>query len=293
MRRGIIVLFTLILLTGVVLAAQPVPQGFNGNIIVKDGANPNGKILIGYVKGIATGQAVIDNGKFDIVITDNLGLGGTVEFKIGTEKAKETFTFHSFEINVTNLTFDALDGDNPCGNGICETGECSKCAVDCGINDCNNNSRCDVEIGEDCASSPHDCGVCLYCGDGVCNNGEDCSSCSQDCGACPSPSSGGGGGGGGGGGVTTIRAINSSNSSINLLQNNTENSSDISGLSIEQLNQNNQNPETKSGITGRSIIEFAKSKPGVGVIVILAVALIFGVIKFRHKFKLPKWKKNQ
>ena len=44
----------------------------------------------------------------------------------------------------------------PCGNGICETGECSTCPQDCKRSECAGNGKCDLAVGETCANS-QDC----------------------------------------------------------------------------------------------------------------------------------------
>ena len=281
MKKGIIPIAILILLICFIFAAPSIPEGFNGNIVVKDGSNPNGKLLVGYVNGIATGQAVITTGKFDIIVTDNIGKGGKVEFYIGTQKAAETFTFDSLNVITTDLTFKTISGNSSCGDDICEIGECSTCAIDCSINDCSNNSRCDIEIGENCANAPADCGVCLYCGDGICNNGETCSTCPSDCGGCSSPSSGGGSSGGGGGSYSPLSTP---------VTNNTNNTGELSNLDINKLNEENTQSSTP-GITG-SVIEFVKSGTGIGVIVILILVLIIGVIAIKKKRTPLRWKKD-
>jgi hypothetical protein len=91
-----------------------------------------------------------------------------------------------------------------CGDLECHPEECaSGCDDDCSISDCSGNGNCDLEMGEDCLTSPSDCACqsgfscdpadsdsddmgCVNpaeCGNGSCEATEDCSSCSSDC-AC-------------------------------------------------------------------------------------------------------------
>lgn len=282
MRRIFGILVMLILLICTVSAAQSFPEGFNGKIIIGDGSSSSGKTLIGYVNGVATGSATIkEDGSFDIVVVDNTGLGGRVEFKIGTVEAEEKrFTFEGFNIITTNLTFSKIDGINSCGNGVCGTGECSTCAIDCKVNDCVNNSVCDDEIGENCANSPEDCGVCLYCGDGTCNNGETCSSCSSDCGACSTSKKSSGGGGSSSSSTVKTSSSNATQSSVVSSDDNSE----LSDLSIGSLNEKDTKADSGLGITGNSILGFAKSSVGIGAIIIFVlVGLTLGVITIKKK----------
>ncbi len=73
---------------------------------------------------------------------------------------------------------------NPCGNGSCDSGECSTCPQDCSLSQCCGRDGCNPQIGETCSS-------CL--GDCPCTSGNCCSgscqtpACSQasDCGSNP------------------------------------------------------------------------------------------------------------
>lgn len=87
-----------------------------------------------------------------------------------------------------------------CGDGYCEKDECNNCKTDCSPIDCQNNNRCDTEIGENCGNS-HDC-ICsntfecaperkkadmygcykIQCGDGFVDWGENRNSCCEDTG---------------------------------------------------------------------------------------------------------------
>ena len=54
--------------------------------------------------------------------------------------------------------------------------------IDCGVCQYCGDGVCDPT--EDCGLCPEDCGACLYCGDGLCTAGEDCFNCAGDCGTC-------------------------------------------------------------------------------------------------------------
>ena len=195
MKKISLVIIFLLLSLSLVLAAQPIPHAFEGQIISKDGSSANGKTLIAKLDGATTGQTIVNGNTFKITVIDNTGTGGTIRFFMGGEKSAESFSFNAFEVTKTNLTFNTIPAQTigKCGDGICAVEECSFCAIDCPVAKCNHNGVCDSAIGEDYVTAPNDCNSC---GDGTCNNGETCSSCSKDCGAC-STSSGGGGGGGG------------------------------------------------------------------------------------------------
>jgi hypothetical protein len=128
MKRVMMFIFSVMLLTSFVLASSP-SETFKGDII--SDISPNGMYIIGYVNGIATGKALIEDGRFEIVVTDNTGNGGKVEFYIGTEKTDGEFVFSPDETKRVTLTFNRMSGFNSCGNGVCEGGECSFCAIDC------------------------------------------------------------------------------------------------------------------------------------------------------------------
>jgi len=93
----------------------------------------------------------------------------------------------------------------------------------------------------------------------------------------PPPSSGGSpGGGGGSGGVITHPVI------INESSPNTE-------TNESQSQENKEQEKTSSGITGSTVLDFAKSGTGI-VTIIVVIVLGIGVILI--KFKAPKWKKR-
>lgn len=59
------------------------------------------------------------------------------------------------------------------------------------------------DIPENCSTCSNDCGICKFCGNGVCEpeTGETCETCAQDCGLCPIPGQEEPGGAGTGGGA--------------------------------------------------------------------------------------------
>jgi hypothetical protein len=271
MRKEIFILPILILALGIILAVST-PEAFNGNIIVKDGKIAEGKLLVGYVNGVATGSVLISNGQFDIVVQDNVGNGGEIEFYIGNEKAKETFNFDSFKVITKDLNFDTISEEEGDVNGICDIeNECSTNNVDCGINQCNSNGRCDIEIGENCANAPIDCGICPV--------QEEPTSSSDS----PSISSSSSSSGGGGGGIITTKNT-SSNATINS-GDATGLSSDISGLTTDELNKKEMENNEKGffRLTGNAISSFSKTSTGKGIFITLLIVVVLSLAYFGKK----------
>lgn len=267
------------------------PHGFYGTAKFTNGNNiPNGYLITGEVNGVISGSCTISDGEYDLVITDEKGTGGTIKFYINGEQADQTSVFSAFSVTYLNLTIaSAPVVITGCGDNICNLSECSTCSIDCSYSECNSNGRCDTEIGEACSNAPLDCGVCVYCGDNICNNGETCSTCSQDCGACPaSPSSGtsdtGGTSSGGGGGSSSSSSTRTNNTNTTETQaNNPSNNDEIK--SIEQLNEvTNSKQNIKPGITG-AVIGFVKNIPltiGIGLVAIIIVVLTAYLVKRRR-----------
>ena len=79
----------------------------------------------------------------------------------------------------------ACAGGPDCGDGACQDAveNCETCPEDCGLCVTCGDEVC--EPGETCQSCEPDCGPC--CGNGQCEPAydEDCESCADDCGACP------------------------------------------------------------------------------------------------------------
>jgi len=288
MRKEIIPFFILIILTSSVLAASVAyPHGFNGNIIIENGVSPNGELLIGYVNGVEAGRAVIQNGKFDIVVTDNLGAGGKVEFFIGGEIATETFTFHTFEVTETNLTFETISQEqNHCNNGICESGECSVCVIgDCNMSStiCINNGVCDSIIGESCSNSPTDCG---------CSSGYTCTA-----GVCLSSNPGSPGGGDNNDNSNS----GSGSGTQNLLSNNEDNEEDTFPLTTQELDEEDEKVENEKGnsftgfwkSTGDAINNVFESGNGIYAIIGGITLVVLGIAIFSSRKKKPVENKTE
>jgi hypothetical protein len=293
---GLFMLFSLSL----VLAAQPLPHAFEGQIISKDNTSTNGKTLIAKLDGAVTAQTKIQGNSFKITVVDNTGTGGLIRFYIGEEEALTSYTFKAFEVTKNNLTFNRIPDQTvgSCGDAICAVGECSFCAIDCTVTLCNNNNVCDVAIGEDYVTAPNDC---VSCGDGVCNNGESCSSCAKDCGACAtSGGSSGSSGGGGGGGGSTVKKTTNTTTTNNVTVSYVSDSGGSSGLGIGELNEETDTRvveiQTKkpffSFLTGWAVTEDGNGtlKPWVKWtalgIVILAIAAIVVFVFLKKKIKL-------
>lgn len=263
MRKFTSIIFVLILLINLsFLAAMSYPHAFHGTVTIKDGQNPTGQTLIGMINGVATGSCVILNGEYDLVIEDNIGNGGEIEFYIGYEKAEEISEFVTFEVTELNLTFDLIPLDfGDCGNHDCEANECSTCPIDCGIAECIGNGICDIEMGETCSTYPEDCGV------------------------CPVPSSGGSSGGGGGGSSGGSSGGGSS-SIISTTNENTSTSVDEVIKGIQTLNEETTQKKLDSGMTG-AVIGFVKSIKGIGL-GFAVVLLVAGTVVFITQKKKGK-----
>ena len=84
-----------------------------------------------------------------------------------------------------------------CGDGVCQTGECSACPQDCSTSECTGDAICSYNLGENCDNSDDCvCGgrycnpfsddadvwgcVATACGNGICEPSE-CSFCADDC----------------------------------------------------------------------------------------------------------------
>jgi hypothetical protein len=92
-------------------------------------------------------------------------------------RLRDTWLYQPFDAAVPNesclLGFDG-DRDRKIG---CQDPDCSGLCVLCG------DGVCDAT--ESCRLCPGDCGECRSCGDLLCDPGESCVTCSGDCGACP------------------------------------------------------------------------------------------------------------
>lgn len=286
MKKKILVYLMFIFLIETALAIPSIPHAFYGSVKDVDGNSISDDYLITARidnQPVYT-SSVVKNGEYgyedSLLVSDLIGGGDKVYFYVnGKLVENEPADFIVGGITNIDLIVDSPPEMIDCGNDICniET-ECSFCAIDCSILECNNNQRCDAEIGENCLNSPEDCGVCEYCGDSICNNGETCSSCSGDCGAC---NPGGGSSSGGGSSVTPV------------LNNLNETNSNIEFLGIEELNEGEEKEEEfkkNPGITG-GVIGVLSGGTGIGLIVVLlfllvALYVIFSKKKLKRKSKL-------
>jgi hypothetical protein len=83
---------------------------------------------------VITGSCEVVDGKYDLVVVDEIGDGGEVKFYIQGKEADQTSTFETFEITELNLTIQSFlnEDEEFCGDGSCNNGEtCSSCSIDC------------------------------------------------------------------------------------------------------------------------------------------------------------------
>lgn len=143
MKKIATIIFCFILINLTLLSAISYPHGFNGVAEYQDGrAIPEGYVITGEVNGRITGSCVVSNGKYDLVVVDEIGDGGEVKFYIQGEEADQTSEFITFEVTNLDLTIkSAPDAFIGCGDNSCNNGEtCSSCSVDCGSCSTNNNA---------------------------------------------------------------------------------------------------------------------------------------------------------
>lgn len=276
-------LFVMILFAiSIVAAAQPMPHAFEGEIVTEDGSYTNMKLLTARIDGAVTASTNITGTSYKIVVVDNTGYGGIIEFFIGDEKAFEAYPFKKFETTKTNLTFKTAPEQaiGSCGDGICAVEECSFCAIDCPVSKCNNNNACDSAIGEDLVTAPNDCSVC---GDGQCTGTETESSCAVDCKISSGSSSSGGSGGGSSSGSST-KTSTTKTSPVTI-------TSSISTLSIDELNEEIEEPVepiNSDRITGFAILDF-KNHGSLNVAILIVLAgLVFFIARKKSKKKANK-----
>jgi len=258
MKNQVILAICLVLLIGMVSAVPSIPHAFRGDAKYTNGQNiPNGYIVTARLDNqpIST-NSIIKDGKYGyddpLLVSDIIGNGKKVYFYINGELVEnDPIDFVIGEVTSLNLIVKSppspsnFDG---CGDGYCDIyeNECSYCLVDCNIDDCIGDGKCDATIGENCLTAPQDCG--------------DCSSTTTY-----SSSSGGGGGSPPQDTPTFIPATTSTQTP------NGTNGEQDEILDIDSLNEE----QTRPGITG-AVIGFAKSKPGMGLIFVVLV-LIAGI----------------
>jgi hypothetical protein len=273
----VFVIFTL----GIVVASPPNPMAFYGDVEYA-GTIPDGYYITAKINNAVHGQCLIINNKYGyeqnscVVVSDQENL--PINFYIGDTLIGSAI-FHNLEIRNLNFTLTILPPKPaPLSNGICEVslGECSFNFLDCHFSltsICIENGRCDVEIGETCENAPTDCGACP---------------------APTTPSSGGSSGGGGGGGGSSSKSVIKLTNSTNTTET-TNTSSALEGMDINSLNEQD-NAETKKGwFTGsviNGITNFTKSKLGIGLIIFIALLILFVILTSDKKLREEN-KKNK
>lgn len=271
MKKTILLTTALLLAMSLVLAAQPFPHYFEGKIISYDSSSSNAKTLTAVIDGAVTASTEIVGDSYELIVIDNVGYGGAIEFFIGNEKAYESYTFKKFEDTTTNLTFNTIPDEvfGDCGDGICAVEECSFCAIDCSVSQCLNNNVCDSAIGEDQVTAPSDCVTAPT--------------------TTPTTTPGG----------NTKSSSSSSNSNSNSesttsSESNASNESPItytSGISIETLNEEENVTVEEVGrnkITGNAIRVLTTTGSKVtGFIILILAILIIIYIRRKNKNKEP------
>ncbi|MBU0894754.1 MAG: hypothetical protein KKF48_00635 [Nanoarchaeota archaeon] len=169
MKRGIIILFLLIILTNFSLANQASLSPSDVSVVV-DSHAPSIEILSplnqSYALTILVNYTVIDptldSTWYSLDNQPNLTIFGPFELTL-TEGGHHLIIYanDSFSrINFSEVSFNINSSLGPyCGNNNCDT-------------------------NENCSNCPSDCGECSYCGDGNCDSDETCSTCEDDCGEC-------------------------------------------------------------------------------------------------------------
>ena len=172
MRKEIVFIFALILISGLVVADSPLPvlpASYFGKITVNNEPIADGYFVTGKINGVVldscrTSGGLYGSGKDTLIVTSG-NPNAIVEFYIGNVKIGE----HVFEgMEVIEVDFDLNETPEYPGmpvDGVCdvEGGECLYNSEDCNpskTDACSNNGRCDTEIGETCSNTPEDCGSC-------------------------------------------------------------------------------------------------------------------------------------
>jgi len=275
------------------VSSIPYPHNLKGTATHLEGENiPDGYLITAGINGIISGQSIVSDGKYELTVTSELP--GKIEFFVNGEKMDQEFQFTALEITDLNLTIDeAPENTGSCGDGVCGTGECSFCLIDCNIGDCTNDGTCDIMVGESCFNSPEDCGAC--CGNGVCDNifGEDCNSCSTDCGSCTTNNNGGSTSSGGGGGGSSSSSSGSGKTTPQTTNNSNDKNSDDSLRSIKDLNEETESFKQSQEITTEKPKGFFSFITGgvIGtsggasllIVLIIIIALVIFVLIARKK----------
>jgi len=296
-KRAFLTIFLLVLLTGFVIALNcppSLPKIYSGQAYYKTGILGLGgeELLDNYeyplravMNGEIVGEGTVIGGDYSIKIIPCSGASGEIIFVINGVKADTKGSYEGQDdwgkIEELNLIFSSEPPhEDTCGDNAIQLGE--ECdGINFGaINSCGDGWTGTISCTSACKISYVNC-TYAGCGDTICNNGETCSTCSSDCGACPTGGDTGGGSSDSGGSNKKTTPSSPGN-----LISTSGDSNKVSELSIDELNE--KDGQQKAGITGQSILDFAKSGIGIGAIIfILAAGLVFGAIKFRKKI-FPK-----
>lgn len=168
MKKLVISMFVFLFALNLVYASPPNPMAFYGEVSYPGGIS-DGYYITAKIGNVVHGQCLIINNQYgygeNTCIVVSYDSGVLVNFYIGDTLIGND-TFESREIVNLNFTLNSLPPRPPIlSNGICEInlGECSFNFLDCQVSlttACAGNARCDVEIGETCATTPSDCGAC-------------------------------------------------------------------------------------------------------------------------------------
>ncbi len=251
---------------GVISAIPPLPSLFYGDANVNGTALPDGYFITAKIDGVVSGECPIIGGTYGIESTciiisyDN---DAVIDFYIGDTQIGES---DFLEGEKTTLDFDLETLPNYTGNsadGVCDVdlGECYFNLLDCGVEvttACAGNGVCDSLMGETCANTPGDCGTCTTTT--TTNNGG---------------SSSGGGGGGSSNNVITL----GTNDEEDMQDLGTAETTDADSTGDETQDAQQFGPEEK-GAGSKSLLE-ENPAIGIGVLVLIVLAIIFGLINKR------------
>ncbi len=289
MKKGLIPVFILVLLTTFILAIPSIPNVFSGTI---EYSGDKGMSLTGYdisasIENYGLGVlGIVGENNFYDVMVDPQGRTGEIHFYIGGVEAEETSIYSAGEFTDLDLTINNYPSNAMCGNEMQEPGE--QCDVlDLGIGTCENvlgiiGATGDLSCTEYCTFDYSNCSA-PYCGDTICNNGETCSTCPGDCGVCSSSSSSSGSGSSssGSGSSSSGSGDNDETNNDNIINLNYP-KEDNTDKDID-LNYNEEQETISSGITG-GVIGFVKSGAGIGLIfAFIIIVLVIGVIAITKK----------
>ena len=204
MKRGILLVLTLLFLPLFVSAAPPSFHIFSGYVSCDDGDFVDGESLTLIVFNSSnnfTQSVSISSGVYSVLVDADTTY--TVNFTAdGTYLDQYPYQAYGFseEVNFTlasDHSFCEEDAPPPNNNNNNNNDECGNDDVESG-EDCDGDDldgeTC-ITLGyasgtlgcnDDCEFDVSDClnGTGTYCGDGTCNSGENCDTCPEDCEPC-------------------------------------------------------------------------------------------------------------